>query len=423
PEYDYEFQILKSNYERNKRIHRLREEFLSKTPAKRREIIASHFSDTPPGTRAELLYRYEHSAVIAVQQEFKNLITKKSLRCKKEIEALLPIIARNSADWKLLEAHLFDDYAPNEVQHRPNRKRAFDYYKEALTMKDNSGKSLLGEFHVFTAIARCYRFLNSPDQYSASDYSISGGLSIGTELVLDHEKNHFTIKDPSDLVILYQDANGRGIAINRYLNLPESLGWEYLKGQLSNTNGLPDLIKKRRELLKRRRILSSQLREIADKITKNKHPDEQVDNFYRLYEEDENWEQIFTPENFSLASKKFGVNLRQLLEEYYQTIPFQLSQIEAILRPEAAGGIYWIQKNPKTGHLQILSRPITSFTQDNEPPDSKTNKINFPIKGFSCDTLHLPGKGYYGATTPLLELAFALTENNPPKWLDVVNDY
>jgi hypothetical protein len=112
----------------------------------------------------------------------------------------------------LFQARLVDDLSPEGMV---DRKRAFDYYRKAL-----ADRYSLGYDQVELAVTRCYRLINGPDMFSPDDYSWEG--EVGSQLYIG-PTTWPTINNSDDLVVLYYDKHSRrGVAVNRYLNLPLS---------------------------------------------------------------------------------------------------------------------------------------------------------------------------------------------------------
>lgn len=116
---------------------------------------------------------------------------------------------RNPVAIKIFKARLLDDWAPKGKVDRP---RALELYKEAL----KSPKIWSMKRELLDVIARCYRIVNGPDMYGVTNYGFD--TVVGAPLEQD-ASGEWQIEDPADNIeILYLAEDGRGIAMNRYVN-------------------------------------------------------------------------------------------------------------------------------------------------------------------------------------------------------------
>lgn len=144
---------------------------------------------------------------------------------------------KNASKQNLLCAHLLDDWA---LSGKVDRKKALKYYRKAL--KDRKG---LTNEEIGDAIARCYRILNGPDQYSRTDYLLDIDAAVGEQISWDQDNERYTIENPKEnFVVLFYDTEANiGIAINRYINIQ---AWN----AQFNLGDYRELLKRRKELMK-----------------------------------------------------------------------------------------------------------------------------------------------------------------------------
>jgi len=254
-------------------------------------------------TENDVMRRYANSPVVGVEYD--------------DIMAGGPsaiyLLRRNPADWKLLQARLYDTYSP-AGQQKP--ELALYDYMDALRMtgiptrstvagrrkEDPDALHLLGNQDMAEAVARCYFLLNSPTQYSVSDFGIdwldARAGTVGEPLEFNTEKKEAYIENASSnlRVLYYDDETNMGIAVNRYINMP-----------LMMPGTVQDLSEEWQSLRQQRRELD---------------PETDADEL--------------------------------------EQIEARIGEIKKDLRPDEVGYMYWIAKNDETSELEVNQFPINN---------------------------------------------------------------